>query len=153
MIDAENGLPAAAAELRPDLLAWYTTHRRDLPWRATSDPYAIWVAEVMLQQTQVAIVVPYYRRWLARFPTVADLAAADLAAVLAEWQGLGYYGRARQLHRAARQVVAGYGGQLPRTASELLALPGIGPFTAGAIASIAFGQRVGAVDGNAVRVL
>ncbi len=117
------------------------------------DPYAVWISEVMLQQTQVATATPFFRRWMARFPDVATLAAADLDDVLACWQGLGYYARARNLHRAARAVVAAHGGRLPDDVDALRRLPGIGDYTAGAIASIAFGRRVPAVDGNARRVL
>ncbi len=144
--------PARAA-VRAALLAWYEGHRRDLPWRQTDDPYAVWVSEVMLQQTRVATVVPYYRRWLEAFPTVADLAAASLDDVLRLWQGLGYYARARHLHRAAQVVVREHGGRLPPAAVDLRRLPGIGDYAAGAIASIAFGQAVPAVDGNVTRVL
>ena len=138
---------------RSALLAWYRTHRRDLPWRNTGDPYAVWVSEIMLQQTQVATAVPYFERWMARFPTVAALAAAPLEGVLHCWQGLGYYARARNLHRAAQAVMADHSGRLPVTRDELLRLPGIGPYTAGAVASIAFGEAVPAVDGNVRRVL
>jgi A/G-specific adenine glycosylase len=135
------------------LLAWYGAHRRVLPWRDVADPYAVWISEVMLQQTQVATVTPYFLRWMVRLPDVAVLAAAELQDVLALWRGLGYYARARNLHRAARHIVAACGGELPRTRDGLAAIPGIGPYTAGAIASIAFGEPVPAVDGNARRVL
>ena len=141
------------AYLAPRLLAWYADHGRDLPWRRTRDPYRLWVAEVMLQQTQVATVIPYYERFLARFPMVEALAAASLDEVLKLWEGLGYYARARRLHAAARQVVGEFGGRLPETVDELLSLPGIGPYTAGAIASIAYGQDAPALDGNVRRVL
>src|SRR5690606_7561756 len=136
-----------------DLLAWYRESRRELPWRRTRDPYAIWVSEIMLQQTRVAVVVPYWERWMQRFPTAAALAAAPLDEVLSAWSGLGYYRRARDLHRGAREVVARYGGRLPDTAAALRELPGIGRYTAGAIASIAFGRREPLVDGNVARVL
>lgn len=139
--------------LRRRLLAWYRREARDLPWRRTRDPYAIWVSEVMLQQTRVDVVLPYYTRWLARFPSVQALADADVEDVLRLWSGLGYYARARKLHEAARQVAQHAGGRLPATAQQLLELPGIGRYTAGAVASIAFGERVPAVDGNVVRVL
>jgi A/G-specific adenine glycosylase len=142
-----------STNLSSRLLAWYADHRRDLPWRRTRDPYRVWVAEVMLQQTQVATVLPYYERFLAQFPTLETLAAASLDAVLKSWEGLGYYARARHLHAAARQVVAEFDGQLPTTLNELLSLPGIGRYTAGAIASIAGGQDVPAPDGNVRRVL
>jgi A/G-specific adenine glycosylase len=135
------------------LVAWYRAARRDLPWRRTRDPYAIWVSEIMLQQTRVAVVVPYWERWMARFPTAAALAVAPLDEVLASWSGLGYYGRARNLHRGAREVVARYGGRLPDSAGELRSLPGIGRYTAGAIASMAFDRREPLVDGNVARVL
>ena len=145
--------PHRVARLRRDLLSWYDHHRRDLPWRDQSDPYRVWVSEVMLQQTQVTTVVPYYERFLQRFPTLADLAAASLDDVLKAWEGLGYYARARNLHAAARQVVADYEGQLPDSYTKLRQLPGFGDYTAGALASIAFGERVPAVDGNVKRVL
>lgn len=136
-----------------ELLRWYTAHRRDLPWRRTSDPYAIWVSEVMLQQTQVETVRPYYARWLARFPNIRELASAEEADVLKLWQGLGYYSRARRLLAGARAVVAEHKGSIPESVEELLKLPGIGPYSAGAIASIAFNQAVPLVDGNVVRVI
>jgi A/G-specific adenine glycosylase len=127
--------------------------QRDLPWRRTRDPYAIWVSEIMLQQTRVATVIPYWERWMARFPTVGALADAPLDEVLAAWAGLGYYSRARNLHAGAKAVDARFGGALPRRAVELREVPGIGPYTAGAIASIAFGERTPLVDGNVARVL
>ncbi len=139
--------------LQERLLAWYRSVARDLPWRRTRDPYAIWVSEVMLQQTQVARVIPFYERWMARFPTVVHLAEASLDEVLKLWEGLGYYARARKLHEAARLVVERHGGRLPCSPEALMALPGIGPYTAGAIASIAFGRRAVALDGNGRRVL
>ncbi len=142
-----------AQRIARELIAWYRGARRDLPWRWTRDPYAIWVSEVMLQQTRVAVVVPYWQRWMARFPTAAALAGAPLDDVLAAWSGLGYYRRARNLHRGAREVVARYGGSLPDTAAELRSLPGIGRYTAGAIASMAFDRREPLVDGNVARVL
>ena len=135
------------------LLPWWDTNRADLPWRRTIDPYAIWIAEVMLQQTQIATVIPYYEHWLARFPTVEALAAAPLDNVLKVWEGLGYYSRARNLHAAARRIVADHGGRLPDTLDGLLALPGVGRYTAGAVASIAFGVRAPVLDGNVIRVL
>ncbi|HXK22732.1 MAG TPA: A/G-specific adenine glycosylase [Myxococcota bacterium] len=135
------------------MLAWYRASRRDLPWRRTRDPYAIWVSESMLQQTRVETVLPYYGRFLARFPDVGSLARAELEQVLELWTGLGYYSRARNLHRAAREVVARHGGRLPDDADSLRALPGIGRYTAGAIASIAFDRAEPIVDGNVARVL
>ncbi len=140
-------------EFAERLLGWYTTQPRDLPWRRSRDPYAIWVAEVMLQQTPVETVIPYYERFLARFPTVEALAAAPLDDVLRLWAGLGYYARARHLHAAARRIVAEYGGQMPDNLGALLRLPGIGRYTAGAILSIAFNQDAPVLDGNVRRVL
>jgi A/G-specific adenine glycosylase len=152
-----KGLIQPSARLRArvtrSLLDWYARHQRALPWRASADPYHVWVSEIMLQQTRVETVLPYYQRWLERFPTLEALAAAPPAAVLAAWEGLGYYSRARHLHRAAQQVVRDLGGQLPRTAAGLRALPGVGPYTAGAIASIAFGADEPVLDGNVKRVL
>lgn len=145
--------PDAHPRLRRALLAFYDRERRELPWRRTDDPYRVWISEVMLQQTRVETVVPYYRRWLERFPDVETLAAADREEVLKAWEGLGYYSRARNLHRAARLVVERHGGKVPAGAEKLRELPGVGPYTAGAVASIAFGEAVPAVDGNARRVL
>jgi A/G-specific adenine glycosylase len=142
-----------SGEPRRALLRWYRRHRRRLPWRASRDPYAIWVSEIMLQQTRVETALRYYPRFLERFPTLESLARAPQSAVLARWSGLGYYSRARQLHDAARAVVARHGGRLPRDLAALRALPGIGRYTAGAIASIAFGARAPLVDGNVARVL
>ena len=144
---------ARAAALREALLTWYDHNRRELPWRDSGDPYAIWVSEIMLQQTRVATVLEYYRRWMERFPDVEALASAELDEVLELWAGLGYYRRARFLHRAARKVVDELDGQLPTDARGLRELPGIGPYTAGAIASIAYGERAPLVDGNVERVL
>jgi len=135
------------------LLPWYREHRRDLSFRRTRDPYAILVAEVLLQRTRIASGLPYFERFMAAFPTVVDLAAAPEERVLKAWEGLGFYGRARNLHRAAKAVVADHGGRIPGTFARLRELPGIGDYTAGAVASIAFGERVPAVDGNAIRVL
>ncbi|MBU9888267.1 MAG: A/G-specific adenine glycosylase [Candidatus Omnitrophica bacterium] len=135
------------------LKRWYSLHQRDLPWRRTNDPYKIWVSEVMLQQTQVATVIPYYRKWLRRFPTLVSLARAPLNEVLRYWAGLGYYRRARMFHQAARYVQKKMKGKIPETAEGLCHLPGIGRYTAGAIASIAFGQRAPVLDGNVIRVL
>ena len=145
--------PARWAAMVGDLRRWHQPYRREMPWRSTRDPYRIWVAEVMLHQTQVRTVIPYYGRFLAAFPTLEDLAAAPLDGVLKAWEGLGYYARARNLHAAAQQVVDRFGGQLPRTAAALLELPGVGEYTAGAILSIAFGQDYPVVDGNVSRVL
>jgi A/G-specific adenine glycosylase len=139
--------------LRERLLAFYDERKRDLPWRRTRDPYRIWVSEVMLQQTRVDTVIPYYRRWLERFPTVLALADADEEAVLGSWKGLGYYSRARNLHRAAQVVRDAHAGQVPSDPTALRALPGVGEYTAGALASIAFGLPEPVVDGNVRRVL
>lgn len=143
------------------LLAWYRQHARQMPWRmpgqrsgqAHPDPYAVWVSEIMLQQTRVETVLPYFERWMKRFPDVASLASATQQEVLTIWEGLGYYSRARSLHRAAQKVITEYGGRLPDTVEQLLRLPGIGRYTAGAIASIAFGVDAPALDGNIRRVL
>ncbi len=135
------------------LLNWYDEHARVLPWRGIEDPYRTWVSETMLQQTRVETVLRYYPRFLERFPTVAALAAAPEADVLKMWEGLGYYSRARNLHRGAQQVVAECGGVIPDTVEGLRAIHGIGPYTAGAIASIAYGRAVPAVDGNVIRVV
>jgi len=139
--------------VRRTLLRWYDHERRDLPWRATRDPYAIWIAETMLQQTQVKTVLPYYRRFLAAFPSIAALDRARREKVLALWSGLGYYRRATNLKEAARAIVRRHGGELPRDVRALRALPGIGEYTAGAVMSIAFDARCPAFDGNARRVL
>ncbi|UCD52980.1 MAG: A/G-specific adenine glycosylase [Phycisphaerales bacterium] len=144
-------LPARA--VRRALLRWFDENARDLPWRRTNDPYAIWISEIMLQQTQVATVGPYYECFMRRFPTVEKLARARLDAVLKQWEGLGYYSRARNMHRAAGEILERFGGRLPETKDELLTLPGIGAYTAGAVASIAFGRREPVVDGNVTRVL
>ncbi len=140
-----------------DLLVWYDRHRRVLPWRAlpgmSADPYRVWLSEIMLQQTTVLAVKPYFAAFLARFPTVAALAEAPSEAVMSAWAGLGYYSRARNLHACARAVVNGHGGYFPATEAGLRTLPGIGPYTAAAIAAIAFGERAAAVDGNVERVM
>jgi len=139
--------------VRPLLLRWYERNRRDLPWRRSRDPYAIWISESMLQQTRVETVIPYYHRFLERFPDVGSLARAELEDVLGLWAGLGYYSRARNLHRAAQAVVTEHAGALPADAEALRALPGVGPYTAGAVASIAFDRPEPIVDGNVARVL
>jgi A/G-specific adenine glycosylase len=143
----------AAPEFRRKLNRWYREHARELPWRGVDDPYATWLSEIMLQQTRVATVIDRYREFLLRFPTIHDLAEADEADVLALWSGLGYYGRARMLHRGAQFVEREMQGKLPRTAVELRTLPGVGEYTAAAIASIAFGESVAVLDGNVERVL
>ena len=151
---------SSTAAPRPDpaaLLAWYDRHRRELPWRAPSgqrpDPYRVWLSEIMLQQTTVATVGPYFDRFVARFPSVYALAAAALDDVLHSWQGLGYYARARHLHASARAIVERHAGEFPREAQELRRLPGIGDYTAAAIAAIAFDRPLAAVDSNAERVV
>jgi A/G-specific adenine glycosylase len=141
------------AQIRAALLAFYDTSARDLPWRRTRDPYAIWVSEVMAQQTRIDTVLPYYERWMARFPDPVALAEAPLDDVLKAWEGLGYYSRARNLHAAAQVVRERYRGSLPSGYDALRALPGVGEYTAGAVSSIAFSQRAPAIDGNVRRVL
>jgi A/G-specific adenine glycosylase len=140
-------------EIRKRLLSWFRKYRRALPWRLNKDPYRIWLSEIMLQQTRVAAVIPYYQRFLERFPDIRALAEAPDEEVLRLWSGLGYYSRARNLQRAAQQIVSTHGGEFPRTAVEALALPGIGSYTAAAILSIAFGARHAVLDGNVARVL
>lgn len=141
------------AALPHNLIAWFDAHRADLPWRRDRDPYLVWLSEIMLQQTQVTTVIPYFERFVARFPTVEALAAAPLDDVLKLWESLGYYSRARNLHRAAQIVAQDLGGQFPPTVEGLLLLPGIGRYTAGAIASLAFGIDAPVLDGNVIRVL
>jgi A/G-specific adenine glycosylase len=141
------------AEIRKRLLSWFRKYRRALPWRLNKDPYRIWVSEIMLQQTRVAAVIPYYERFLERFPNIRALAEAPEEEVLRLWAGLGYYSRARNLQSAAKQIVTTHGGEFPRTAVEALALPGIGSYTAAAILSIAFGAKHAVLDGNVARVL
>ncbi|NNC00730.1 A/G-specific adenine glycosylase, partial [Corallococcus exiguus] len=149
--------PSVTKPRAEDLLAWYDRHRRELPWRAkpgvTADPYRVWLSEIMLQQTTVAAVKPYFLRFLERFPTVQALAQAQEEAVMHAWAGLGYYSRARNLHACAKVVVARYGGRFPETEAELLNLPGIGAYTAAAVAAIAFNENAAAVDGNVERVM
>jgi A/G-specific adenine glycosylase len=135
------------------LLTWYAANARSLPWRGTSDPYAVLVSEFMLQQTRVETVIPYYERWMRLFPDIETLAGAPLDAVLKAWEGLGYYNRARSLHKAAWMILAEYGGRVPQAVEDLRALPGVGDYTAAAVASIAFGTDAAALDGNLRRVL
>lgn len=137
----------------PDLLTWFAANAADLPWRHNRDPYRVWLSEVMLQQTQVGTVIGYYEKFLAAYPTVEALAAAPLDDVLKLWEGLGYYSRARNLHRTAQIVVVDWAGSFPATAQDLQTLPGIGRYTAGAIASLAFGEDVAVLDGNVIRIL
>jgi A/G-specific adenine glycosylase len=150
--DARRGAAPALAETRRLLLDWYRANRRDLPWRRLRDPYAVWISEAMLQQTRVETVIPFFERFLARFPDVHALACAEPDEVLSCWAGLGYYSRARNLHRAAR-IVARNGGMLPDTVERLRELPGVGRYTAGAVASIAFDREEPVLDGNVARVL
>jgi A/G-specific adenine glycosylase len=145
--------PAVIRKFQQSLLTWFDSHARDLPWRQNSDPYRIWVSEIMLQQTRVTAVLDYYARFLTLFPSVTVLAQAKEPEVLAAWSGLGYYRRARMMHQAAKVVVHEHHGIFPRTAEELRKLPGIGEYTSSAIASIAFGEPVAVVDGNVERVL
>ncbi len=148
--DEDSGKVTA---LRARLLEWYVRNRRDLPWRHSSDPYAIWVSEIMLQQTRVAVVVERYQAFMSRFPTLVSLALAPEQEVLALWSGLGYYRRARMLHKAAKFVAENLGGNLPVRSEDLQHLPGIGAYTAAAVASIAHCERIAVVDGNVERVL
>ena len=140
-------------KIQTNLLRWFEKNGRDLPWRKTRDPYAIWVSEIMLQQTQVATVIPYYQEFLRSFPTVRHLSKADLSEVLKVWEGLGYYSRARNLHQASQMVVHHFGGKIPDNLKDLLSLPGIGRSTAGAILSFAYNKEAPILDGNIKRVL
>jgi A/G-specific adenine glycosylase len=150
---AAPSLPGPPVRLRRSLLAWYRRSRRDLPWRGSTDPYRIWVSEVMLQQTRVAAAIPFYEGFIERFPDLRALAASDPQAVLHAWAGLGYYSRARNLLAGARWVVEHHGGEFPRDPAEARRVPGVGPYTVGAVLSIAYGVRLPAVDANAERVL
>lgn len=132
---------------------WFEQEKRDLPWRNNPTPYAVWISEIMLQQTQVLVVLPYFERWMQAFPTVEVLAHASLEQVIKNWEGLGYYSRARNLHAAAKMIVEKFGGNLPQTKEELMQIKGIGPYTQGAILSFAFKQKAAAVDGNVTRVV
>ena len=136
-----------------ELLQWYRKNKRDLPWRRTKDPYAIWISEIMLQQTQVDTVIPYYEKFLKKFPTVEKLARSQEETVLSSWSGLGYYSRARNLHKAAKIILEEHNGQIPRKRDAILKLPGIGRYTAGAILSIAYNKKEPILDGNVIRVL
>jgi len=135
------------------LVAWFESKKRSLPWREHPDPYAVWISEVMLQQTQVAVVIPYFLRWMSQFPTIEALASADEASVIKAWEGLGYYARARNLHKGAKQVLEHFSGKLPDDEKSLFSIKGLGHYTVGAIRSFAFHQRTAAVDGNVLRVL
>ena len=136
------------------LLAWFDRHKRDLPWREDKprNPYHVWISEIMLQQTRTEAVKPYFNSWMERFPTISALARAKESEVLHQWQGLGYYSRARNIHKAAMEMAETYGGRLPERKEDILSLPGIGSYTAGAILSMAYGKREGAIDGNVLRV-
>lgn len=145
--------PYFLRRFRRALFCWFEQHQRDLPWRRTRDPYAIWVSEIMLQQTRVDQVMPYFERFLKAFPNVKALAAAPMDRLLKVWEGMGYYARARNMHRAAQQIARAHGGRVPDTLDELSALPGIGPYTAAAVLSIAYNHSHAVVDGNVARVL
>ncbi len=148
---AERVMPSA--EMAQALVQWYNAHERAFPWRTEPTPYRVWVSEIMLQQTRIEAALPYFERFMQTLPTIRDLAEASEDVILKLWEGLGYYSRVRNLQKAARQVMAEYGGELPSSYEELVRLPGIGEYTAGAIASIAFGRRAAAVDGNVLRVM
>lgn len=152
-MNTRNPSATPGSLMRQRLLRWYDRNRRDLPWRRTPDPYHIWVSEIMLQQTRVQAVIPYYERFLRRFPTVHSLAAAKEEDLLASWSGLGYYSRARNLQKAARAILREHGGCFPRDLSDALALPGIGRYTAAAVLSIAYDEPLAVLDGNVARVL
>jgi A/G-specific adenine glycosylase len=152
-LEQDTSETADARRFQLRLLEWFDQHKRDLPWRRDRDPYRVWLSEIMLQQTRVAAVTDHYERFLRRFPSIEKLASAREATVLAAWSGLGYYRRARMLHAAAKKIVKEHGGKFPGKAEDLLALPGIGRYTASAIASIAFDEPVAVVDGNVERVL
>ena len=134
------------------LTVWYQKNKRDLPWRKTADPYKIWISEIMLQQTTVNAVIPFYERWIKIFPDVESVARAPLQRILKVWQGLGYYARAKNIHKAAKIICSQYGGEIPRQAGELEKLPGLGPYTRGAVLSIAFDERYSIIDANVRRV-
>ncbi len=140
-------------DIAEPLVAWYKENERILPWRENPSPYRVWVSEIMLQQTRIEAVLPYFQRFMETLPTIKDLAEADEEVLMKLWEGLGYYSRARNLQKAAKRVMEEFGGELPRTYEQLLTLSGIGEYTAGAIASIAFGEKVAAVDGNVLRVM
>jgi A/G-specific adenine glycosylase len=145
--------PVKARRISRHIVGWFATHARDLPWRHTLDLYAIWISEIMLQQTQVKTVIPYWTRWMKRFPDIASLARARESTILKHWEGLGYYSRVRNAQRAARQIMADHDGEFSDSIPEIAALPGIGPYTYGAITSIAFNQPAPILDGNVIRVL
>lgn len=146
-------MPASAKSFSKDLMAWYRASSRDLPWRRTKDPYKIWISEVMLQQTTVNAVIPYYERWIKRFPDVASVARSSQQTILKSWQGLGYYSRGRNIHASAKIISKDHAGQIPQNRETLRRLPGFGPYTAGAVLSIAFDQREPIIDANVRRVV
>jgi len=150
--NSENSVKSPRALITP-LLDWFFANARDLPWRRTLDPYAVWVSEIMLQQTQVKTVIPYYERWMKEHPTVDSLARASSERIHKLWEGLGYYTRVRNMQKAAQAIVEKHGGRFPTNFDEVLALPGIGRYTAGAICSIAFNAPTPILDGNVIRVL
>ncbi|MEO1782430.1 A/G-specific adenine glycosylase [Enterococcus diestrammenae] len=145
--------PVVIQQLQEEFLDWYDRHKRNLPWRVNTDPYRVWISEIMLQQTRVDTVIDYYYRFMTLFPTIVDLAAAEEAELLKVWEGLGYYSRARNLQAAAQQIVTDYAGKMPGTPEAIASLKGIGPYTTGAIASISFGLPEPAIDGNVMRVV
>ncbi len=149
----EKGMKKPITDIAQPLVAWYKEHERLLPWRENPSPYRVWVSEIMLQQTRIEAVLPYFQRFMETLPTIKDLAEADEEVLMKLWEGLGYYSRARNLQKAAKRVMEEFGGELPCAYEQLLTLNGIGEYTAGAIASIAFGERVAAVDGNVLRVM
>jgi A/G-specific adenine glycosylase len=151
--NSENFVHSVSMRLAPLLLSWFSTNARDLPWRRTRNPYAIWVSEIMLQQTQVKTVIPYWERWMRELPTIETLANADSEKIHKLWEGLGYYTRVRNLQKAAQVIMEKHGGIFPENFDDILALPGIGRYTAGAICSIAFNQPLPILDGNVIRVL
>jgi A/G-specific adenine glycosylase len=153
VFSANMGELFMSKKFHTQLLRWYQKSKRDLPWRKNLNPYAIWISEIMLQQTQVKTVIPYFLRWLEKFPTVQDLAKSQIQAVLKQWEGLGYYRRAHHIHACAQKIVREHAGEFPTSVENLMELPGIGRYTAGAIASIAFGKRVPILDGNVERIL
>lgn len=148
-LSQKSFLPISMSALK----AWFEEEKRDLPWRISPTPYQVWISEVMLQQTQVAVVLPYYKRWMKRFPSIASLASATLEEVIKLWEGLGYYSRARYLHEGAKKIVSDFGGQIPQERQLLEQIKGFGPYTVGAVLSFAFHQKAAAVDGNVQRVI
>ena len=146
-------MPKSNTQFSKDLMAWYRRHKRDLPWRHTSDPYHIWISEIMLQQTTVKTVIPYYERWITKYPTIRHVARAPVQNVLKQWQGLGYYQRARNIHKCAKVICSDHLGIIPDSVSGLKKLPGFGPYTIGAVLSIAYDKKLPLVDANVRRVM